>query len=246
MDLFPAVDLRDGRAVRLVQGDFEREQSYGDPVELARRFADAGARWIHVVDLDGARTGQAINRSTVLEIASQVDASIQTGGGIRSEKDVEQLIDGGVDRVILGTAAVRDPALVERLACRYPGRVGVAIDHRGPSGQVAVAGWQTTAPVTVGELLSGLEAVPLAAVVVTSIERDGMLEGPDLDGLGEALGGTAHPVIASGGVRSADDLRRLRSISTEGRFLAGAIVGKALVAGSLDIAEALKACTPYG
>lgn len=246
MELYPAIDLRHGTAVRLAQGDFAREQRFGDPVALARRYEAAGARWIHVVDLDAARTGEGANRAEVLAVAGAVDVPVQCGGGIRSAADADELLGGGVARVVLGTVAVRDPALVEELARRYPGQVAVGLDHRagaaGGSREVAVEGWEQGSGTALEDALDALRAVPVAAVVVTAIERDGVLQGPDLAGLTDVLGITPHPVIASGGVRSAGDLHALAALEAGGRRLAGAVVGRALVDGTLDVEEAVAAC----
>ena len=246
MDLYPAIDLRQGGVVRLARGDFAEERRYGDPLELARRYEAAGARWIHVVDLDAARTGVAHDRAAVLALARQVRVSVQAGGGVRSVLDASELVDGGVARVVLGTAAVTDPDLVEELARRFPGRVAVGLDHRGGGREVAVDGWQRSGGASLSDTLARLASVSLAAVVVTSIERDGVLEGPDLTGLASILAESVHPVIASGGVRSVDDLRALGALESEGRRLAGVIVGRALVEGTLDIGEAVAACAASG
>ena len=246
MELFPAIDLRDGAAVRLVQGDFGRQRGYGDPIALARRYAAGGARWIHVVDLDAARTGVAVNRDTVLAIAAAVDVRVQAGGGVRGVEAATALLDGGVARVVLGTAAVRDPDLVARLAETFPGRVAVGLDHRGAGAEVAVTGWEDTGGVTLADALARFSSVPLAAVVVTSIERDGAMAGPDLAGLRAVLELTPHGVVASGGVRGADDLAALAALGAGDRRLAGAIVGTALVEGTVSIEEAIAACAVSG
>jgi len=247
MELFPAIDLRDKGAVRLVQGDFSRTRAYGDPVELARSYQRGGARWIHVVDLDAARTGEPLNRDVVLEIASAVDVQVQAGGGIRTAADAAHLLDHGIARVVLGTAALEAPELVEALADRYPGRVAVGLDHRGAQAELAVRGWEQPSTTTLAGALDRVSGVALGAVVVTAIDRDGMLGGPDLIGLRSALELTAHPVVASGGVRSPSDLAVLASLETAGpeaRRLAGAIVGTALVERSMSVEEAIAACAP--
>jgi phosphoribosylformimino-5-aminoimidazole carboxamide ribotide isomerase len=278
MDLYPAVDIRHGMAVRLTQGDFDRQREYGDPAALAGRFVEAGARWLHVVDLDAARAGRPVNRSTVLAIARSVDASVEAGGGVRTEADVEELLGGGVARVVLGTVVLDDMELVHRLAARFAGRVAVGIDYRlGADGrsEVAVRGWEQGSGRTVEEVLGELAGSDVAAVIVTAIARDGTLEGPDQTGLGEVLGATAIPVIASGGVGSAADLRALASLqievpassldpegparrgSADGssrtngqgrqvRRLAGAITGRALVDGRMTVEEGLAACALSG
>jgi len=250
MDLYPAIDIRDGGAVRLTQGDFDRQSDYGDPVVLARRFADGGAPWLHVVDLDAARSGRPVNRSTVLAIAGAVDVPVETGGGVRSLDDVAELLGGGLARVILGTAALDDPGLVRRATAAFPGRVALGLDYRRtPDGraEVAVRGWEEGSGRTVGDLLDDVAGAGLAAVVVTSIERDGMLTGPDVEGLVAVLATTDVPVIASGGVGSAADvvaLAALGAVAPDGspRRLAGAITGKALVDGRMTVEEGVAAC----
>jgi len=235
MDLFCAIDLRDGAAVRLVRGEFDRQRTYGDPLALARSYVSAGARWLHVVDLDAARTGEPVNRDVVLELAKAVDARIQTGGGVRDEAAAAALLDGGVERVVLGTAAQSDP-----------GRVAVGLDHRGGGAQVAVQGWEQAGGISLEASVARLADVQLAAVVVTAIERDGALEGPDLQDLGRVLGSTTHPVIASGGVRSAPDLADIVRLEVGGHRPAGAIVGMAFVEGLLGVQEAIAACEASG
>ncbi len=252
MELYPAIDLLRGTAVRLAQGDFACRRDYGDPLELARRYAEAGARWVHVVDLDAARTGKAVNRELVLAIAGRGDLAVQAGGGVRGIADVEELLAGGVRRVVLGTAATEQPELAGQLAGRFPGRVAVALDHRGPARELSLSGWQRSGGLGVEEAVTRLSGSALAAVVVTSIERDGVLSGPDTDALRavlEALAsseGVAPAVIASGGVRSADDLRSLAELEVGGRRLSGAVVGRALVEGTLSVEEAMEACAVSG
>ncbi len=255
MDLYPAIDLRGGHAVRLRQGDFSRETDYGAPLALARRFIDAGASWIHVVDLDAARTGVAGNRETIFaiaELAGGAGACVQAGGGVRTEGDVGTLLDGGVARVVLGTAAVEAPDLVARVASRYPGKVAVGLDYRRADGrsEVAVGGWEAGSGRSVTDLLDELRPLELGAVVVTAIERDGTLEGPEIDGLVEVLRTTSLPVVASGGVATVAHLTALAHLAVGAgdgvRRLAGAITGKALADGRVTIEEALAACTASG
>jgi len=250
MDLYPAIDIRDGGAVRLTQGDFDRQSEYGDPVALAGRFASGGAPWLHVVDLDAARSGLPVNRSTVLAIARAVDVPVETGGGVRKVDDVAELLEGGVARVILGTAALDDPDLVHQATSAYPGRVALGLDYRRvPDGraEVAIRGWREGSGRTVGDLLDEVAGTGLAAVIVTSIERDGMLTGPDLDGLVAVLNSTDVPVIASGGVGSVADIEALCALEVvvDGgppRRLLGAITGKALVDGRMTVQEGMAAC----
>jgi phosphoribosylformimino-5-aminoimidazole carboxamide ribotide isomerase len=242
MDLYPAVDLLDGHCVRLVQGDFDRRTDYGDPVAAALDLARAGAPWLHVVDLDAARTGEPVNRSLITEIAGAVAVPVQAGGGVRDESAARVLLDGGVARVVLGTAAIDDPGLVERLAARYPGRIAAGLDHRG--GELALRGWSEGSGAGLLEAVDRLERAGVATLVVTDIGRDGTLEGPDLDGLVTILGASSVDVIASGGVASVEDLASLAGLESGGRRLAGVIVGRAIHDGRLDVQEALAACAP--
>jgi phosphoribosylformimino-5-aminoimidazole carboxamide ribotide isomerase len=244
MDLYPAIDLRAGAAVRLTQGDYDRETQYGDPISLAQQFKEGGASWIHVVDLDAARTGKA-HESEVLRHIVGVGVPVETGGGLRTEEDIEAVFAAGVHRAILGTAAVEDPSFAIACARRWPNKIAVGLDYVvGADGrsEARAHGWLSgngTSPV---ELLERWESEPFAAVVATSIDRDGMLQGPDVTGLAELLDVTALPVIASGGVGSLDDLRSLASLSGSHGPLSGAIVGKALVEGKFTVEEAVMAC----
>ena len=248
MELLPAIDLRAGSAVRLTQGDFGREERYGDPTALAADYIAAGARWIHVVDLDGARTGVAHQRDvlrTILELTRAADVSVEFGGGIRSEDDAADVLESGVTRVVLGTAALQEPALAGRCARRWPGRVAVGLDYRVGDDGVAEAqaqGWLAGSGLAVTELLELWEKEPIGAVVATSVARDGMLSGPDLAGLGALLAATSLPVVASGGVAGVADLVALAGLEVSGRRLAGAIVGKAIVEGRLRVEEGIAAC----
>jgi phosphoribosylformimino-5-aminoimidazole carboxamide ribotide isomerase len=233
IELYPAIDLRAGRCVRLYQGDYGRETVYGDdPVAQALAFEAEGAAWIHVVDLDAARTGEPVNRPVVAAIAAAVSVPVQTGGGA-----AEALIDAGVARVVLGTAALEQPDLVRRLAPRFP--VAVGLDARGR--EVAVRGWEQGSGRDLLDVAAEFADAGVAALVVTEIGRDGTLEGPDLEGLAAVLGATGIDVIASGGVGSLDDLRALDQLSVGDRRLAGAIVGRALYEGAFTLTEALGA-----
>jgi phosphoribosylformimino-5-aminoimidazole carboxamide ribotide isomerase len=246
--LYPAIDLRAGGAVRLTQGDFERETRYGDPLELAATYLAGGASWIHVVDLNAARTGVPHERGTlgrIVERATAGGASVQTGGGIRTEADVADVLDLGVARVVLGTAALADPALATRCANRWPGRVAVGLDYAVGADGVAEArghGWAEGSGRSLAELVGIWAGEPMGAVVATAIARDGMLGGADLDGLRTLLGLTALPVIASGGVGDRGDVAALAALAVGGRRLEGVIVGKALVEGRLTVEEAVAAC----
>jgi phosphoribosylformimino-5-aminoimidazole carboxamide ribotide isomerase len=237
MDLYPAIDLLDGRAVRLYQGDYARETVYNDdPIAQAKEFAAAGARWIHVVDLDAARTGAPRNRDVIAAICDAVDVPIQTGGGVRSEAAADALFDLGVTRVVLGTAALEDPELVRLLASRHP--VAVGLDARGR--EVAVRGWEEGSGQDLLDVARGFADAGVEALIVTEIGRDGTLEGPDLHGLGEVLEATELPVIASGGVGSLADIVALNALRSAGRRLSGAIVGRALYEGAFTLSDALK------
>ena len=234
IDLYPAIDLLGGRVVRLRQGDYADETVYGDdPVAVARGFAAAGARWIHVVDLDAARSGDPVNRPVVAAIVSAVDgaARVQTGGGVRSLADARELADAGVARVVMGSAAVSNPSLVE--AASDVVAVAVGLDHR--DGDVAVHGWTEGSGLALGDAYA---LFPTAEVfVITDIGRDGMLVGPDLDGLARSAELAGAPVIASGGVSSLADVIALTRIDN----LGGIITGKALYEGRFTVSEALAA-----
>jgi phosphoribosylformimino-5-aminoimidazole carboxamide ribotide isomerase len=242
IDLFPAIDLRDGRCVRLAQGDYTRETVYDEnPVTVARRFEAAGARWIHVVDLDAARSGSAGNLAVIEAICAAVECRVQTGGGVRSVADAGDRFAAGAARVVVGTAAVERPELVEEIGSIHPDRVAVGLDARGRD--VAVRGWAQSSGVDLLDLVARFSDSAATALVVTEIGRDGMFNGPDLDGLRAVLHATTVPVIASGGVAGLSDLAALQAIEVDGRRLAGVIVGRALYEGRLDIEEAIAACS---
>ena len=233
MELYPAIDLRGGRVVRLEQGDFERERDYGtDPLEVARRFTADGATWLHIVDLDAAK-GDGNNRNVVRGIAKELGnrIRIQTGGGVRSVEDAQQLADAGVSRVVMGSAAVREPQLVDAVA--HIVDVAVGLDHR--NGEVATDGWLQGSTLTLTDAVIRYSAA--SAFVITDISRDGMLAGPDVDGLRNIATLTTTPVIASGGVAELGDLRELRDV----RGLAGVIVGKAIYEGRFSVRDAVRA-----
>jgi phosphoribosylformimino-5-aminoimidazole carboxamide ribotide isomerase len=239
VELYPAIDVRDGRCVRLYQGDYDRETVYGDdPVAQARAFAADGAPWIHVVDLDAARTGDPRNRSVVAAVAAAVDVPVQAGGGVRDDGAADALLTGGVRRVVVGTAALDDPDWVRRLAARYPGRVAIGLDARGRD--VAVRGWVEGSGHDLVEVARRFDDAGVAALVVTEIGRDGTLAGPALDQLADVLAATRLDVVASGGVGTLDDLRVLAGLDVGGRRLSGAIVGRALYEGAFALADALK------
>lgn len=233
IDLYPAIDLRGGRCVRLHQGNFDRETVYGDdPVEQAYRFAEAGVPWIHVVDLDASR-GQGSNRDTVLAIARAVDpVRVQTGGGVRDSS----LLADGVARVVVASLALADREGVARLTQQNPGRVAIGLDHW--EGEIRTRGWEERSGTKLLDAVTWPEFAGAAGLVVTNIARDATLEGPDLDGLAAVVEATSIPVIASGGVGTLDDLRRLAGVTG----ISGVIVGKALYEGRFTVEEALGAC----
>jgi phosphoribosylformimino-5-aminoimidazole carboxamide ribotide isomerase len=241
--LYPAIDLKDGRCVRLRQGDMAQATVFSDdPAAQAASFEADGFRWLHVVDLDGAFAGRPMNAAAVEAILARVSFPVQLGGGIRDMATVEGWLAKGVARVIIGTAAVRDPAFVKAAAKAHPGKVAVGIDARG--GMVAVEGWAETSALSALDLGRRFEDAGVAAIVYTDIARDGMLQGLDLAGtraLAEAL---AIPVIASGGLASMADIHAL--LAPQNRAIAGAITGRALYDGRLDAAEALRAMAAAG
>ncbi|HXH21981.1 MAG TPA: 1-(5-phosphoribosyl)-5-[(5-phosphoribosylamino)methylideneamino]imidazole-4-carboxamide isomerase [Dehalococcoidia bacterium] len=238
MEVIPAIDLRGGRCVRLYQGDFGRETAYGDdPAAMARRWQDAGARRLHVVDLDGARSGEQANAAAVEAILSAVDIPVELGGGIRSLEAIEAWLSTGVDRVYLGTAAVEDPELLREACLLYPGRVGVGADAR--DGRIAVRGWEDGSGPPVDDFVRAVVEAGAAFVSYTDISRDGTLLGPDFEGV-RRLAGLVPPgveLILAGGIGSIEHIQEAAGIPR----LDGVIVGRALYDGSLDLRQALAA-----
>ncbi|TAH66536.1 MAG: 1-(5-phosphoribosyl)-5-[(5-phosphoribosylamino)methylideneamino]imidazole-4-carboxamide isomerase [Rhodopseudomonas palustris] len=236
MMLFPAIDLKNGQCVRLEQGDMDRATVFNlDPAAQAQSFAAQGFEYLHVVDLDGAFAGKPMNAQAVEAMLKVVKMPVQLGGGIRNLETIEAWLAKGVTRVIIGTAAVRDPALVKEAAKKFPGRVAVGLDAR--DGNVAVEGWAETSTVSALDIAQRFEDAGVAAIIFTDIARDGLLKGLNLDAtiaLAEAI---SIPVIASGGFASIDDVKAL--LSPRAKKLAGAIVGRALYDGRLDPAQAL-------
>lgn len=236
MILYPAIDLKDGHCVRLLRGDMDKATVFGeDPAAQARAFADAGCTWLHLVDLNGAFAGAPVNGAAVEAILDAVDIPCQLGGGIRDMATIEGWIARGVARVILGTVAVENPALVREAAAAFPGRVAVGIDARG--GRVATRGWAEVTDVQATDLARSFEDAGVAAIIYTDIERDGAMQGPNVAATAALAGAVRIPVIASGGVSSLDDLLALRDAGG----IAGAISGRALYDGALDLRAALAA-----
>jgi len=235
--LFPAIDLKDGACVRLVRGDMASATVFNrDPAAQARHFADAGFTWLHVIDLDGAVAGRSRNGAAVAAIRDAVDLPIQLGGGIRDRTAIERWLALGIDRVVLGTAALRDPELVRDAAAAHPGRIVVGIDAR--NGQVAVEGWVETTEVGVVEIGRRYADCGVAAIVYTDIARDGVLCGIDAKAVSGVARQVQLPVIASGGVASLDDIAALKACEADG--IAGVICGRALYDGRIDPAAALR------
>ena len=236
MNLFPAIDLKDGQAVRLLRGDMATATVFNDdPAEQARAFQAAGFTWLHLVDLNGAFAGAPRNAGVVESILRAVEIPVQLGGGIRDMATVARWLELGVARVILGTVAVTDPDLVRQACRRFPGRIVVGIDAR--DGYVATEGWAQTSTLAAPELARRFEDAGVAAIVYTDIARDGAMGGVNAEATAELARAVEIPVIASGGVSSVDDIRRLRAAETDG--VAGAILGRALYDGRIDPAEAL-------
>ena len=236
MIIYPAIDLKDGECVRLQQGDMDRVTVFNqDPTSQARAFEAAGAPWLHIVDLNGAFEGRPVNGKAVERIIDAVDIPVQLGGGIRTEQRIKDWLDRGITRVILGTAAVKDPDLVRRSCDRWTGRVALGIDAR--DGMVAVEGWAEVSAVTASALASQFEDCGAAAIIYTDIGRDGVLQGPNTEATVTLAHSVETPVIASGGVSDAADIEALAAAGS----IAGAIVGRALYDGRVSLAEALAA-----
>ena len=237
MILYPAIDLKDGQCVRLVRGDMAQATVFNtDPAAQARDFAAAGAQWLHLVDLDGAFAGRPVNAGVIGAILASIDIPVQLGGGIRDLATIEDWLARGIARVILGTAAVKDPDLATEACRKWPGRVAIGIDARG--GRVAVEGWAEATDIEAADLARRFADAGAAAIIHTDIDRDGVLGGVNEIATAAIARAVAVPVIASGGVSSLSDIRVLVS----GRRIAGAIIGRALYDGRIDLTEALKLC----
>ncbi len=235
MILYPAIDLKDGQAVRLLHGDMDKTTVFNDnPAAQALEFVEAGCEWLHLVDLNGAFAGEPVNAAPVEEILRQTKVPAQLGGGIRDLATIANWIDKGLARVILGTVAVEDPDLVREAAREFPGKVAVGIDAR--NGKVATKGWAEETDVLVTDLAKSFEDAGVAAIIYTDILRDGAMKGPNVEATAALANAVSIPVIASGGVSSLDDLRALKSCGAD---LNGAISGRALYDGAIDLSEAL-------
>ena len=237
-NVFPAIDLIDGKCVRLLQGEYSSETQYSDdPISQALSFQEEGASWIHIVDLDAARTGIANNASIIEKIASQLEIPVQVGGGIRDLERARLIFDSGVTRIVIGTAAIENPSLLEEVVSI--GRVAIAVDLKG--NKVAVHGWKKKTDLSYTDLFERFEKTGVDAYIVTHIERDGTLEGPDIDAYKNIISSTTKDVIASGGVGSTDDLRDLSLLDVNGKNLRGVIVGRAFYEGKFSLSQAIEA-----
>ena len=236
MILYPAIDLKDGQAVRLVHGDMDQTTVFNDdPAAQARAFVDAGCQWLHLVDLNGAFAGEPVNAAPVEAILAQCDVPAQLGGGSRDLKTIESWVDKGLARVILGTVAVENPDLVREAAKEFPGKVAVGLDAR--NGKVATRGWAEETDVMLTDLAKSFEDAGIAAIIYTDILRDGAMKGPNIAATESLAKAVDIPVIASGGVSSMDDLKALKATNV----ISGAISGRALYDGAIDLGDALKA-----
>lgn len=251
MNLHAAIDLSKGSAVRLIQGDFDRVSHYGDPLALADDFLRRGARHLHVVDLDAARSGERSNAPAIEAIASlarRSGATVEVGGGVRRLKDARILIDAGIDRVVVGTAAVADRDSLLEMVDGLPSHIAVGLDYRTASDgrrEVSLKGWLQGSGLDLFEALAALENIEIACVIVTAIDKDGTFEGPDVATIAALLDSTRHRLIASGGVGTVDHIAVLARLRSErGKSVDGAVVGKALVDGRIGIEEAIAACEP--
>jgi len=234
MIVIPAVDIKGGRCVRLFQGKMDAETVYGDdPVKMAKKWESMGARLLHIVDLDGAVGGSPANREIIARMTDALDIPCELGGGIRSMETIESYLDLGLDRVVLGTAAVKQPELIKEACRKFPGKIVVGIDAKG--GKVAVEGWTETTDLDAVRLARQFEDMGVRAINYTDISRDGAMEGPNLEATAEMVNAVEIPVIAAGGVTGMEDLVRLSETGVE-----GAITGKAIYEGTIDLKEAVE------
>ena len=234
MIIFPAIDILNGQCVRLIQGDYNKEKVYSNsPVDMAKQWEEKGAEYIHIVDLDGAKTGRSINQEIILEIAKTVNVPIQVGGGIRSLETIENYLENGVNRVIIGTAAINHPEFLQDAVDKFEEKIAVSIDAR--NGYVATDGWTDTSDVKALDLVKRLETVGVKTIVYTDIAKDGMLQGPNLEEQKAINEATTIDLIASGGVTTKEDVENLRALN-----LYGVIIGKALYDGKLKLETILE------
>ncbi len=235
MYVIPAIDLRDGKCVRLIQGEYHRQITYQDnPVKQAQEFSQAGAQWLHIVDLDGAKLGKPVNIEAISAIANLGQFKIEVGGGLRDEDSVKQLLDMGAERVIIGTKAVSDFAWFSEITEKFSGKIALGIDARGS--KVATHGWTQNSPQLLLDFAIEAAKLPLAAIIYTDIARDGMMTGPNLERTKALVGAVEVPVVASGGVSTIDNIKKLAELRVE-----AAIIGRALYEGTLKLSDAINA-----
>lgn len=235
MDILPAIDLIDGKCVRLVQGEYDKKITYKDnPVEQAEDFEKVGAKWLHVIDLDGAKVGRPVNIEVIEALANNCNLKIEVGGGIRDEKSIEQLLNVGVERLIIGTRAVKEFDWFTQMTEKFPRRLVLGLDARGS--KVATHGWTEETHENLVDFAQKAASLPLAGIIYTDISKDGMLEGPNVERTRALVESVDVPIIAAGGVSSVEDITRLGEVG-----VAGAVIGRALYEGTLKLADALKA-----
>lgn len=235
MQIWPAIDLRGGKCVRLRQGDYQQETVFAeDPAAIAGKFADQGAKYLHIVDLEGAREGLPVNLPAVQDILESVDIECELGGGIRDEQSIRELLEFGLNRLVIGTSAIKDPDWFRNVCRQFPGKLVLGIDAR--DGLAATDGWLATSAVTALDLARSFDDEPLAAIIYTDIATDGMMRGPNVAAMAQMQAAVKLPVVASGGVTTVSDIERLAKAG-----LAGCIIGRALYEGTLQLADALRA-----
>lgn len=235
MDILPAIDLIDGQCVRLIQGEYDKKITYKDnPVAQAKEFYDAGAQWLHVVDLDGAKQGNPVNAGVVAEIAKQIPMKVELGGGIRDEAAIVTMLDAGVTRLILGSSAIKQFDWFGQMAQKYPNRLVLGLDARGAN--LATEGWLDQGSQSILEFAKQAADLPLAAIIYTDISKDGMLAGPNVERTKQIAEAVNLPIVAAGGVTTIQDIKTLKAAG-----VAGAIIGRALYEGSITLTEALEA-----
>ena len=236
MRIYPAIDIRGGKAVRLYKGDFAQETVFGEPAEMAKKWEAAGGEFLHLVDLDGARAGKSMNLDVVKEIIAAVNIPVELGGGIRTMENIDEVLAAGVQRVILGSVATKNPALVKEACAKYGDRVVVGIDAK--DGIVAVDGWEVSGDVEVTVLAKEMAKAGVKTIIYTDISRDGTLEGVNVEATAQLARESGIKIVASGGVKSIDDVKALLPYEKEG--IEGVIVGKSIYMGTLDLTEAVK------
>ncbi len=237
MEIIPAIDLMNGRCVRLIQGNYNRQINYeDDPVKQAKEFSSAGAKWLHIVDLDGAKAGKPVNTKTITSIAKLGLFKIEVGGGLRDEQSIKQLLDIGIERTIIGTKAVSDFKWFAQICKKFPNKIALGLDAKGS--KVATQGWTQDSPESLLEFAKKTAKLPIAAIIYTDITKDGMLAGPNLERTKALIDAVNVPIVASGGITTIADIKALIKIGAP-----AAIIGRALYEGTLNLADAIKAAT---